>query len=383
MTTTYRFMLCALTVAVAAGALLAQAPAQPRTSGRVLILRNHRTLEGEIERVGDQFHIRRAAGEMWIRAAEALCLCADWDDAFALLARQANLRDPDERVRLAKWCAHNGLRQHALEEIAAALRLQPNHKAAKQFQATLENTTDARSAPPLPSPVEMAPVVPVDLGSESLALFTARVQPILMNACASCHATGRGGNFKLTRCHDAAINRRGLHQNLTAILEHIDLEEPAASPLLYKAFSAHGGATNAPLAQRSVPYRTLHDWVGMVVRHNPHLRRLRTAKAPSVPPAPARSQRLLGKGEGEAPAEPHAADKAGSAQPGPAAVSQGTEFGAEPRPVVPGSTTPAGANAASPAASPAATRAARPITQATAADEFDPALFNRQLHPQR
>src|SRR5205823_9860367 len=111
-----------------------------------------------------------------------------------------------------------------------------------------------------------------DLNAESLALFTSRVQPILMNACASCHATGRGGKFKLVRCYDATVNRRGLYQNLAAVLLQIDLDEPGISPLLYKAFSAHGGPAKAPLGGRqSPPYQTLEEWVGMVVANNPHL----------------------------------------------------------------------------------------------------------------
>src|SRR5262249_56413404 len=119
-------------------------------------------------------------------------------EAFAILSRQANLHDPDERVRLARWCEHNGLHAHALAEAAAAVRLRPEHAGAKRLLERLQNTAAKEPTPASGKPAEAAegPVPAVDLSAESLALFTSRVQPILMNACACCHATGRGGKVK-------------------------------------------------------------------------------------------------------------------------------------------------------------------------------------------
>src|SRR5947209_6469970 len=102
MTTTQRGGLCALAAVGLAWAGLRAQDGTPRlTRGRVLMLQNGRALEGEVELTGDQYRIRQKGGEMWLPVERARCLCADWDDAFARLARQANLNDPDERVRLA------------------------------------------------------------------------------------------------------------------------------------------------------------------------------------------------------------------------------------------------------------------------------------------
>src|SRR5262245_47749610 len=117
MTRTSRLFVWALAALAPAGAdLRAQDRPPPRAAGRVLILQNHRTLEGDIERAGDHYVIHRGVAEVIVPEGEALCLCADWDEAYALMGRQANLRDPDERVRLAKWCQMNGLHAKALEE---------------------------------------------------------------------------------------------------------------------------------------------------------------------------------------------------------------------------------------------------------------------------
>src|SRR5262245_41306755 len=54
-----------------------------RKAGKVLILPSERCMEGDIERLGEQYRIRRGSSEVWLPAEKALRLCADWDDAFA------------------------------------------------------------------------------------------------------------------------------------------------------------------------------------------------------------------------------------------------------------------------------------------------------------
>src|SRR5262249_51185293 len=142
-----------------------------------------------------QYRVRQTSGEICLPADKALCLCASWDEAFHLLCKQANMRDPDERVRLARWCQQNGLHAQALTEVQAALRMRADHPAAKALLIVLQS---AAAQPPAASAPTQAretapPVAMVDLSSESLSMFTSRVQPILMNTCVSCHATGRGG----------------------------------------------------------------------------------------------------------------------------------------------------------------------------------------------
>src|SRR4051794_3472242 len=88
----------ALLVVLLAGPVHADPP-----TGKVLLLDNQRTLEGDIHRQGDHYIIRRGIGEMTLPASQAMRLCTSWDDALAFMHAQANLRDPDERLRLARW----------------------------------------------------------------------------------------------------------------------------------------------------------------------------------------------------------------------------------------------------------------------------------------
>src|SRR5262249_25634361 len=101
-----RITICLLTFA---GALIVPARAvsqsdAPETSplkGRVLLLLNERIFEGDIEKVGQRYCMRRpAGGETWLPCNQAVRLCASREDAFQYLRSQANLDDADERLRL-------------------------------------------------------------------------------------------------------------------------------------------------------------------------------------------------------------------------------------------------------------------------------------------
>src|SRR5262245_22476564 len=293
MSTTIRLLLCAAAVAAPAWVVLRAAePAAPPSTGKVLVLDNERTLEGDVERVGDQYRVRRpSGGETWLAADKVLRLCASLEDAHAYLQSRANLRDPDERLRLAEWCHLHGLRQAALDEVTAAVALRPEHGPSKRLLSRLQQ---AAASAPAPAPAkesepEPTPLPPVELSAEAMCLFSTKVQPILMNACASCHASGRGGAFKLTRAYDdAGPGRRTVQQNAAAVLAQVNLERPQGSPLLTKAVTAHGSLAKAPLAgQQAAAYRTLEDWVRLTAGANPQLRE--PARAPAAAAAEPRA----------------------------------------------------------------------------------------------
>src|SRR5438105_14240595 len=117
MFTKMRMALCALAVLVPAWMVLRAADGHaPRTAGRVLVLENERVLEGDILRDGDEYRVRRSIGETCVPAETVLCLCANMEEAYRYLHARANRLDPDERLRLARWCHLHGLRAQALAE---------------------------------------------------------------------------------------------------------------------------------------------------------------------------------------------------------------------------------------------------------------------------
>jgi hypothetical protein len=330
--------------------LLAAAPGDEPTSaapvvltvGRVLVLENEGVLEGDVECVGDQYRVRRGQGETWVRGEQVLRLCRDHEDAYAFLRTRANLDDPDERLRLARWCRQYGLRRQALEEVQAAAQLRPEHAETRRLlNGLLQAAAASPPAPPAePRPETPAPP-PVDVSADCVAQFTTRVQPILMNACAGCHINSRSA-FHLQRCYDVgANNRKALQQNLSAVAAQINFAQPTMSPLLIKAVSTHCETmTRAPLRDRqAAAYVTLQEWVKRTVANNPHL-------------------------------APHAVEP-------PVQVAETKPTPAEPTPLA----APRPVEVAPPPA--AAPPAPKPTVSPNIIDVVDPEMFNREHHPER
>src|SRR6266536_2588668 len=227
MRTPFRLLLCGLVVV---GALRAAAADKPE-AGKVLILDNDRTLEGDIERVGDRYRLRRSLGVTWVPAERVAGLCGSKEEALAFLRRRSNLDDPDERLRLARWCHLQGLREQALVEVKAAVELRPDHAESKRLLQYLEQSAryaeEAVKPPPEPArPRPLAEAPAIDLSAEAVGLFATRVQPILMNACARCHLAEGAGAFQLERTSsDGVVNRKAMQHILPAVVAKLNLRQ--------------------------------------------------------------------------------------------------------------------------------------------------------------
>ena len=377
-------------------------PSSTSGKGKVLILKNEYTMEGDIERVGERYRVRRKLGETWVPAERVLALTASLPDAYLYLRGRINRDDADERLRLGRWCRANGLREQALAELQAAAALRPDHAETRRLLQHWKQAA-SRTPPPIPAAPAKPPLPTVDLPtvevtSESLGLFATRVQPILMNTCARCHATGRGGKFQLTQVYDDSIaNRRTLERNLASVLAEVDLNQPQASRLLIKAVSDHAHTGRAPLRDRQIaPYRTLESWVKLTVANNPHLRDSLPASttAPSSLPPPFGEQRPA-KAQEESQWGVDARLPAG---PLSSPVPRGENGGAAPPPApppVPSSLSAAYGTLAerlsskSPSVSPASSAGGTPALRSAGVppaqeppDPYDPQLFNQKMHPE-
>ena len=337
MNATIRALAC---LVVSASAVVAESPPPVR----VVVLDNENLLEGEVARVEGGYQIRGPlGGEVTLPTNRVLAVVADRKAAFAVVTERANRRDPDERLRLARWCVTNGLTDEALTEARTAARMRPGFTAAEQLVRALESAARIPAAAPEPKVVPAAAVAPakdtvtevpaIDYNSESYPLFASKVNAILMNACAACHARDDVKAFHLNRLG----GRAGTTKNLMSALAQVNSAEPATSLLLVKAVTAHGSATEAPLKSRSHPaYQTLEIWA-------------RSARAPegtAVPEAPLPIAR---------PAEPRKLPDLGPEriESSPPDANKDA-FGQDSKP-----------------------------TRPQARDEFDPAIFNEQAKPKK
>jgi hypothetical protein len=355
---TIGLILGGLALAVPCGLALRGADSVPPTNtGQVLVLDNERTIIGRIEREGSQYRVRRQVGETWVPAKNVLCLCDSLEDAYAFLRSRANPRDADERLRLARWCHLHGLPQQALAEATAAAELRPQSAECQGLLQTLQrsgtNAKSPTSGPAVPdAPASEATSMGVLVDAETMSQFVKRVQPILMNTCASCHMSGRAGSFQLMRAiEDGMVNRRATQHNLNAVLGQINRAKWAESPLLLKAISVHGPASQPPLKGRQVPaFRALEDWVRKAVTNNPQLQDPALPSGGSGAPSGPKADREKAAAGAEKPArEPFAAPAAAAAPSSPMKPTP---------PAAPSRIVPRG-----------------PV------DPFDPTIFNQQQKP--
>ncbi len=304
---------------------------QPRT-GKILVLVNGGTVEGDIERIDDRYRVvYRSSGEVWLPGGDrVLRLCASPEEAFTYLRGLVKANDVAGRMRLAEWCHEHKMDREALTETQAVLAVHKNHPQGRRLLALLEpQQATGPAVPVVPAPTLPAPppVPHIELTSEALIQFGTRVQPILMNACASCHNEARGTAFRLERTYEIGVgNRKTLQQNVNAVLAYINVAQPQASPFLVKSVGVHwtllnpSDAAQAPFKNRHAPaFRALEDWVHLAIGGSPP-----PIEAPAAPPpTPAPEPRPVPvvpteRGPDVSPARPVETTPSASPMPAPA-----------------------------------------------------------------
>jgi hypothetical protein len=394
MKTIFCSLIAASTLACAASARAqtTDAPAQPE-SGKVLLLDNERIVEGDIERDGNRYHVRRELGESWIPADKAIRLCASREDAFKFLRDRTNLRDLDERLKLARWCQLHGLREQGLAEVKAALELKPACSEAKRLLRCFERDAEP-ATPPAPAPVETSenrgpseakpaghtppePMANAGLSMETSTMFATRVQPILMNTCISCHGSERGGSFRLIASYgDSNLSQRTTQLNLAAAAAQINCANWAASPLLAKATSIHGNMPQPALTGRTLPaFKTLEEWAQKVAADTPDV-------SPAAQQATGEVPFAVGATKIDEKSSKHE-EKSHEAEPSSWAVdARPTSTTAKPADPTPAAE-PAGKTGDSRDVPHTVSTTPPPKEPTEPVDEFDPIHFNRMAHPER
>jgi hypothetical protein len=367
MKTIVNYLVCT-TILAASGAICVRAAETPTSSshGKVLILKNEYTFEGDIERFENRYRVRGKGGETWVPADRVQVVVDSLEDAYAYLRKRINLDDGDERLGLARWCFSNNLQAQGMAELQAAARLRPEHIETRRLLEYWQQTASKPSKSPESRSVkptaETEQLPPLEVTNESLGVFVTRVQPILMNTCARCHATGKGGAFHLSQVYEDSIgNRRTMERNLTAVLRQVDLTHPESSMFLVKAVSDHAHTGQAPIRDRqSAPYRTLEQWVKLTVANNPHLRDRLLDQSATSAALPLETEKQIKNGEGSQ----------WGAESRVAADKSSTPI-AKPKPQTPMETART-ATSASPS----------PLPLLAPVDPYDPEIFNRRMHPE-
>jgi len=289
----------------------APAPANPGSpSPSVLLLTNGRTLVGQITEEKDRYVLRQNGGTIPIPRAQVERAFGSLPEVYRHKREQIPEGDPDERLKLGRWCLSHGLPGEAREEMQAVVALSPGSREAKAMLISIEAAaarpaqsrvdpsvvqTRAESVGGRPGrgnagagaggePGEINPGVlrnarrelglngvpvifdlPPALAVPRAEAFARAVHPVLQAACARCHNEQYEGNFQLVETK----GKRGpsgdaLRANLDATLQLVDRDDTARSELLALTLLPHGrGPKPKPIFRGSndPQFQILVKWV--------------------------------------------------------------------------------------------------------------------------
>jgi hypothetical protein len=342
--------------------------------------------------------VRRGAIENTYPKDKVQLVAASKDEVYQQILTKVPPGDAAARMKLAKWMLFAGMREQARREALEVVKLQPTNTAAAEMARSLEeslrrfpeNGKLAAEAPPdaapkcpnpgVHTPGSPPPTIPpavIDpepaVTPDAAAAFPAKVQPILANLCAECHAKpGYGGPFKLATSSGFEDRPQVTAQNLKAVAAQLRKGDPAASPLLLKAVAAHGGVKQSAFHGKPAAYATLEAWVyvaaGPVANPAATVTPIPPAAAgtpgPPLPAAPPPAASVPGAPATTTPPLPVVPPPLGlppGGGPLPTPELDRPKFGQDIKPTSPSGPDPANVG--------------EPV------DEFDPSVFNRTVHP--
>lgn len=234
---------------------LAETPVPVVAHSGVLVMHSLDVVEGEINHENSVYRVRTIDGEFVIPVANVLFECNSREEAYLLLKPRVLPNNPADHVSLAKWCVRNHLLEDARTEMQAAVKLSPNNMEYRYLLKQAEELLDPYR---MPGDVDGTKPDRFDISDAMLQRveplggmtrqqareFTSRIQPILLNSCATarCHREGSREQISLSlkplnRYQSLATTKHNFEQ----VFAQIDQEDPEASPLL----TAHRGSADA------------------------------------------------------------------------------------------------------------------------------------------
>ena len=242
----------------------------------VLVLHSGNVVKGELMPRPGGYEVAVPGGQMLVSAGNIKFAARDMDDAYHRMRASFQNLSPDVHLHLARWCLSHQMKSAARREALDALHLDPNRQDAKGILESLARM-ERRLKESEGKPKDLQQTIAESMVSHRLSLgglpaeqarqFTLRIQPIMINKCAQCHASHKT-EFQLVR-YGRIMKPRISEQNLAAVLAQVDLESPESSPLLVHSMTMHGGSRRSSFPGRSggIQLDLLRTWVRGVAQH--------------------------------------------------------------------------------------------------------------------
>ncbi len=273
---------------------VAAAAAAP--SKTVHLLSDGRVLKGILsERDDTHYAIRQKFGGFDFPKSDLVMSFGSLHDLYLYRLNQFPDSDPDEHLKLARWCLKEKLTDEARAELEAVVKYAPKDRIAQAMIAKLDADAErvasnhdadvvrtsldpaAAAPPPALDPVAIqaakrelgvadVPVVfdlPPPLAVKRAQEFSTIIHPILQNKCASCHNERFNGEFRLIEIRGGrSIRGDELRVNLDATLRLIDPDRLEKSELLTSLLMPHKSLKRSILGGQNDPYyQIISTWV--------------------------------------------------------------------------------------------------------------------------
>lgn len=209
------------------------------TPPTMLVLFDGRIVRGRISEVPGGYRVDNSQLHQVIAYEHVRLAASSLEEAYRTQRDALQKPTASDHMQLARWCVANKLYTQATEQVAAALKLEPNRGEARKLLQEIAAAQPEQV--PRPDHGKQSADRPIgELSSMGITLksqaeFMRRVQPILVNRCgnASCHGSASQNHLKLAYVRTGRRQQRlETENNLSAILAQIDVMHPQQSPLL-------------------------------------------------------------------------------------------------------------------------------------------------------
>jgi len=244
-----------------------------------LLLEGNRVSTGKISREGTAYVVQLQSGKLVIPKEQVLFHGETMAQLYHHLQDQLPRKpQAEDHLSLARWCLAFRMLPEARQELEAALDLEPTREDIREW---LHKVDVLLTAPPTTTPrVErktpeqlqqeqgQEPESLAGLSRQAGQTFTRKIHPILMNNCtnSACHGPSRDHQreFQLSYVRAGAVNQKRLiEENLLAIMNYVDREQPRKSPLLTLIAQNHGAKGQSifsgPRGEEQA--RIIREWV--------------------------------------------------------------------------------------------------------------------------
>jgi hypothetical protein len=276
--------------------------AAPAPSQSVLLLSDGRILEGTLSIEGAEYVLRKRGGTIRFKKEQVVQPFGSVAEVYRYKRDQIPEDDPDEHLKLARWCLSQGLQPEARTELQKVVAVSSRSSEARAMLASIEASearlasrrvdsevvqTSGESVEPMKRaqrPGELPPVtlarIRREMGVSGLPVifdlppavavkradqFARNVHPVLQAACARCHNERHDGPFQLVEVKSRRDWTQSVFRaNLDATLQLIDKDTPAKSELLSRSLVPHGSTqTRQPIFRGSndPQYQIIAAWV--------------------------------------------------------------------------------------------------------------------------